>query len=419
MAAAIALALAAASGAQAEGQLKTITVTATRTDTAAEDVPATVTTIDKRDIERRLPADEADLLKNEPDISMARDLRRFGSTRVNIRGIEDNRVTQMVDGVGLPDFYNSGGPTNFTMNAPLGTSIDFLKRVEILRGPASSLYGSDTIGGVVGYLTLDPADLLTGDQTTASAVRRLDERGVRATVLVRVFGMQDSFKSDIERLIGHDIEADAARPGQPAPQHDHGQASSSHGDHGHGSASAARIRSPAVLTSAGGLDDHPLFAQALVARAKALSRNPAKETVILTAHGTKEDERNDEWLALLESIANKMRANGGAVFRDIRVATWREDWPDKREPWVTRVRGWVEQAGRDGDVIVIPARTNGVGPEARLLTGLNYRLGAGFAPHPLFARWVDEQVVQVLDSRQSATTARPRNVKSAPGAHHH
>ena len=52
----------------------------------------------------------------------------------------------------MPDFYNSGGPTNFTMSAPLGTSIDFLKRVEILRGPASSLYGSDTIGGVVGVV---------------------------------------------------------------------------------------------------------------------------------------------------------------------------------------------------------------------------------------------------------------------------
>lgn len=169
--AAIALAFATSFGVQAEERLKTVTVTATRTTKAAEEVPATVTTVDKRDIERRAPADETDLLKDEPDIAVARDLRRFGSTRVNIRGIEDNRVTQMVDGVRMPDFYNSGGPTNFTMNAPLGTSIDFLRRVEILRGSASSLYGSDAIGGVVGYLTLDPADLLTGDKTTAFRYR--------------------------------------------------------------------------------------------------------------------------------------------------------------------------------------------------------------------------------------------------------
>lgn len=171
LAVAVALALPVISAAHAGEALKAITVTATRTDAAAEDVPATVTTTDKREVERRLPADEADLLKNEPDVGVARDLRRFGSTRVNIRGIEDNRVTQMVDGVRMPDFYNSGGPTNFTMSAPLGTSIDFLKRVEILRGPASSLYGSDTIGGVVGFLTLDAADLLTGEKSTAFSYR--------------------------------------------------------------------------------------------------------------------------------------------------------------------------------------------------------------------------------------------------------
>lgn len=244
------------------------------------------------------------------------------------------------------------------------------------------------------------------------AVRRLDERGVRATVIVRVFGMQDSFKSDIERLIGRDIEAGAAHPGQ----HEHGHADSGHRDHGHDSSPAARIRSAAVLTTAGGLDDHPLFAKALVARAKELSRDPKKETVILTAHGTNEDTRNAQWIALLESIADKMRANGGAAFREIRVATWREDWPDKREPWVARVRGWVEQAGRDGGVIVIPARTNGTGPEAKLLTGLDYRMGAGFAPHPLFARWVEEQVLQALDSRLSAGPSRKAE---ATPAHRH
>lgn len=231
------------------------------------------------------------------------------------------------------------------------------------------------------------------------AVRRLDERGVRATVIVRVFGMKDSFQGEIERLIGHDIEARAAHAGHQ------GHADSGHGDHRHGDGVAPRIRSTAVLTTTGGLDDHQLFAAALLARAKELSRAPSRETVILTAHGTREDARNERWLGLLESIADKMRANGGAAFRDIRVATWREDWPDKREPWVAQVRGWVDEAGRDGDVIVIPARTNGTGPEAKLLSGLNYRLGTGFAPHPLFARWVDEQVLQALGSRLSKSPA--------------
>lgn len=242
------------------------------------------------------------------------------------------------------------------------------------------------------------------------AVRRLDDRGVRATVIVRVFGMKDSFQAEIERLIGHDIEADATHAGHPP------HAKSIHGGHGHGGGAAARIRSAAVLITAGGLDDHQLFAAALVARAKELSRDPSRETVILTAHGTKEDARNARWIELLESVAGKMRANGGAAFRDIRVATWREDWPDKREPWVARVRAWVEEAGRDGEVIVIPARTNGTGPEATLLNGLNFRLGTGFAPHPLFARWVEEQVLETVGS-QPLTRAASKAAASTHNNH--
>lgn len=154
-----------------DAQLKEVVVTATRTEAEVQNVPATITRITREDIDRRLPADEADLFKAEPDVAFGRDARRFGATRPNIRGIEDNRVLQLVDGVRLPSFYNGGGPTNFTMNAPLGPSAEFLKRVEILRGPASSLYGSDAIGGVVGFLTLDPADLLAPDARVGARFR--------------------------------------------------------------------------------------------------------------------------------------------------------------------------------------------------------------------------------------------------------
>src|SRR3990167_1374624 len=157
--------------AQTEPTLKEVVVTATRIEADAAKVPATITRVTRDEIERRLPADESDLFEDEPDIAFGRDARRFGATRPNIRGIDDNRVLQLVDGIRLPNFYNGGGPTNFTMNAPLGTSLEFLKRVEILRGPASSLYGSDAIGGVVGYLTLDPADLLGRDDRFAAGAR--------------------------------------------------------------------------------------------------------------------------------------------------------------------------------------------------------------------------------------------------------
>lgn len=154
-----------------EKALRDTVVTANRHATDIDQVNATVTSVRREDIDRRLPVDDADLFRDDPDISMARDMRRHGATRVNIRGIEDNRVVQLVDGVRLPDYFNGGGPTNYTMNAPSGPMLDFLKQVEIVRGPASSLYGSDAIGGVVGYLTLNPEDIAKGDKSYGVRVR--------------------------------------------------------------------------------------------------------------------------------------------------------------------------------------------------------------------------------------------------------
>ncbi len=151
--------------------LKETLVTATRSVAIADELSLTATTISRQELDRRMPADETDLFRDEPDVSMARDLRRHGATRVNIRGIEDNRIVQMVDGVRLGDYYNGGGPTNFTMSASPTAMPDFLKRVEIIRGAASSLYGSDAIGGVVGYVTLDPADILADGKNSGFRLR--------------------------------------------------------------------------------------------------------------------------------------------------------------------------------------------------------------------------------------------------------
>lgn len=221
------------------------------------------------------------------------------------------------------------------------------------------------------------------------AVRRLERRGVRAAVIVRVFGLASSFKPDVERMIGADIESGRAAS---AKVH-HGHASAQHQGHGEASAwPASRIRSALPMATVGGVEASPLFAATLLERARKLSRNPRSETVILTAHGAGEDEKNERWLEILEQLAAHMKASG-APFRAIRYATWREDWPDKRGPWVARVKEMVEEAGREGGrALVIPARTNGRGPEQKFLDGLEYDLGEGFAPHPLFLRWFEEQV---------------------------
>lgn len=132
----------------------------------------------------------------------------------------------------------------------------------------------------------------------------------------------------------------------------------------------------------------------MLKRAETISRIPADETIILVAHGTGDEEANARWLQLLDSLATQINSLSADQFRAVRYATWREDWPAKRGPWIEKVRGYVQEAQADGGTaLVIPARTNATGPAERLLEGLDFRLGEGFAPHPLFAEWVQAQVI--------------------------
>ena len=223
------------------------------------------------------------------------------------------------------------------------------------------------------------------DQPTIErAIRKLEQRGARAAVIVRVFGTEQSFRKDIEHMAGLDIEAETQ---------DH-TAHAGHGHDHHGAVSpAARIRTVLPIQSVGGLGSNPLFAAALLDRARTLSRSPAHDTVILVAHGSGDDRQNEQWYKTLETLAEHMRQAGGSEFQAIKVATWREDWPDKSAPWIKKIRTLVEDAKiHGGRAIVIPARTTGQGFEKKFLAGLDYDLGSGFAPHPLFVRWVDEQI---------------------------
>ncbi|HYD85164.1 MAG TPA: TonB-dependent receptor plug domain-containing protein, partial [Opitutus sp.] len=92
--------------------------------------------------------------------------QRGGAQSINIRGVEGNRVLLQVDGVRVPDEFALGGsePTGRDYFDP-----ELFKRVEILQGSASALYGSDALGGVVTFTTKSPADYLNGKRIYAGA----------------------------------------------------------------------------------------------------------------------------------------------------------------------------------------------------------------------------------------------------------
>lgn len=139
--------------------LPEVTVSATHVEEEVRNVPATVTTIEAQEITRNLMRTPQDLIRYEPGVSVNNDPNRFGANSFNIRGLDGNRVLIQVDGIRQPDQFQFGpGPlNNSTRNF---VDLDSLKRVEILRGPSSTLYGSDALGGVVSFFTKDPLDYL-------------------------------------------------------------------------------------------------------------------------------------------------------------------------------------------------------------------------------------------------------------------
>ena len=143
-----------------------VTVTATRTERALDDVASSVSVVTAADAEKNLARDIRDLVKYEPGITVSSD-SRFGLGGFNIRGMDENRVKISVDGVSQAKAYGYDRSLQSQRNF---FDIESMKQLEVVKGPASSVHGSDAIGGVAAFITKDPADFLeaNGDDTYLS-----------------------------------------------------------------------------------------------------------------------------------------------------------------------------------------------------------------------------------------------------------
>ena len=126
--------------------IDTIVVTATRTSQAADRVSAPVIVIDRATIERSMATDLADLLKFHAGLDIARNGGPGQPTSVFIRGTESNHTLVMIDGVKI----NPGTAGGAALQQ---ISPEMVERIEIVKGPRSSLYGSEAIGGVINIIT--------------------------------------------------------------------------------------------------------------------------------------------------------------------------------------------------------------------------------------------------------------------------
>ncbi|SDV48791.1 TonB-dependent hemoglobin/transferrin/lactoferrin family receptor [Chitinasiproducens palmae] len=230
-----ALARRSGAAAQVSARLDPVTVTATRMETPESRTPASLSVIDAETLAQYQSQDLKNALRYEPSVSVrhasyrpasaAGGGGRDGNAGVNIRGLEGNRVLLMEDGVRLPYGFTFG-----PLEAGRGDYADIatLSRIEVLRGPASTLYGSDGLTGAVNFVTRTPAELLAihGKSSYAALGAGYDslDRSVGATVSlaggndrIQAMVIADGRRGHERRNKGDDNSASTARTA-PNPQ---------------------------------------------------------------------------------------------------------------------------------------------------------------------------------------------------------
>ena len=159
-------------------RLNEITVSSTRTERRVDSVPNTVTVTPAAKIEQDGARNIKDVFRDELDVAVRAAPTRFtaagaatgraGNEGINIRGLEGNQVLMMVDGIRVPNSFSFG---SFATGRGDFLDIDGIKTAEVLRGPASTQFGSDGLAGAVSFRTLDPSDLLKPGQTIGGFAR--------------------------------------------------------------------------------------------------------------------------------------------------------------------------------------------------------------------------------------------------------
>lgn len=152
----------------ASATLPPMVVSGSMQEQPVDDLPQSIDVIGAGQMEEQQNQNLRDALQDLPNTSVrmaparlavgasSSAFARDGNTGINIRGIGGNRVLMTVDGIRMPRSYVSRSAI-FDRES---LSLELFKRVELLRGPASALYSSDALAGVVNFVTFDPEDFL-------------------------------------------------------------------------------------------------------------------------------------------------------------------------------------------------------------------------------------------------------------------
>ena len=186
--------------------LDAVTVTASRRPQAAADVLAEVSVIDRAQIDASGAPDLLELLRRQPGVDLARTGGSGQQTSLFLRGGNSNHVLFLVDGVRVAS-ANTGAAA--FEHLPL----DQVERIEIIRGPRASYFGSDAISGVIAITTRErsgaSALLRVGSHGRTAAAAAFGASSERGAFSVQLGGEEyDGFSASLPGAFGYDPDDD-------------------------------------------------------------------------------------------------------------------------------------------------------------------------------------------------------------------
>ncbi len=187
-----------------------VTVYGTSNPIPVFEYPGQVSVVSRDEIERLIPSTPADLMKSVPGVEFSGGPRRTGMVP-SIRGLSGENVLILLDGA--RQSFISAHDGRFFLEP------DLIQSAEIVRGPASALYGSGAVGGVLAFETSDAADLLREGESFGARVRAgyqsVNEESSASLTAYGVQGPVDGVASlslrqsgDIELGTGADLPSD-------------------------------------------------------------------------------------------------------------------------------------------------------------------------------------------------------------------
>jgi len=258
----------------------------------------------------------------------------------------------------------------------------------------------------IAYGMADPITLEAG-------LRELEAKKVKEVVVVPLFISSHSFiLRQTEYLLGKRQEL-----ADPLIIMNHSGGNDGHPMHASGHSEPKEKAAPDPIQTSlkihitRALDDHEIVAKILDKRIKSLSHDPAHETIILVGHGPNPEADNRNWVASMESLADKikdMNRNKGLEFKNILALTVRDDASTEIYDLAKEnLRSIIRQCGKNSSVIVVPLLLSKGGIEKGIverMQGLNYVWsGETLLPDPLITDFISQSVELALTENSTVT----------------